>query len=187
MTFTLGQFFPRKPVNEPELTLDDPKWKELEGGYKHTLYDASIALKQLEQAATLQSADIIYKELRDELHHQGDVGIASYYAVPHLVRIAKEKQMVDYNVLGLVSLIEILRHKNNPELPTKLKSAYHEAIMGLAELAQIAMKKEWNPSLASATLSALALVKNQHKLAEAIFNLDDEDVIDEFLKDHSLN
>jgi len=99
-TFKLGDFFPRKIINEPSLLLADPKWGELEGGYKGALYNASAALKQLEQAETLLGVNNIYKELWNELHHQGDVGLASYYAVPHLVRIAKQSKLVDYNVLS---------------------------------------------------------------------------------------
>jgi hypothetical protein len=182
MTFKLGDFFPRKTINEPFLNLDDPKWRELEGGYRRSLYDASPALLRLEQAETLSDAKIIYEELWNELHHQGDVGLASYYAVPHLVRIAKHNQLVDYNILALVSLIEIQRHKNNPALPKALHHQYHEALLGLEDLAKIAMKSDWDLNLAVSALAAIALAKNQTKLASAIFNLDDEDRIDEFLE-----
>lgn len=182
MSFTLGKFFPKPPINEPILHLTDKRWKDLEGGYRGTLYDASEALMQLEKADAIDVVNSIYKELWDELHHQGDVGLASYYAVPHLVRIAKETQLVDYNVLALVSLIEIRRHKNNPALPKALSPQYVEAILGLESLAKIAMEKDWDLNIASSALAAIALAKNQLKLANAILNLDDEDVIDEFLE-----
>jgi hypothetical protein len=181
MTFKLGNFFPKKIVNEPGLDLDDPRWKELEGGYKGSPYDAAIALKLLEQAKTIEEINNIYKTLWEELHHQGDVGIASYYAVPHLVRIAKANQLLDYNVFGLVSIIEIQRHKNNPQLPKALSPAYQDSIVDLAELAKLAIGQEWSFDLTSTALTAIALAKGQLKLAEAIFNLDSDDRIDEFL------
>ena len=53
------------------LSLDDPKWKEFEGGYR-TQYDASIALRSLEQASTSKEIESIFAELWEELHHQGD-------------------------------------------------------------------------------------------------------------------
>lgn len=182
MTIKLGDFFPKKSVNETSLALDDPRWKELEGGYKGTPHDVSPLLLRLEGADTSQEINDIYLELWNELHHQGDVGIASYYSVPHLVRIAKQKGIVDYNVLALVSLIEIQRHKENPKIPKALEPLYMVAIKDLEGLAKIAMKQPWNLDLANAALTAIALAKNQIKLAEAILNLDSDDRIDEFLE-----
>ncbi|GAA4317657.1 hypothetical protein GCM10023149_15310 [Mucilaginibacter gynuensis] len=181
MTFKLGDFFPGKPINEPSLDLDNPIWKKLEGGYRNTKYDASVALKILEKANNLAEYDKVYKELWDELHHQGDIGLASYYAVPHLVRIASEKQLVDYNVLALVALIEVRRYRDNPKVPNALLPYYNEALATLGELAKFSMNKDWDLTLASSALAAIAVSKGQHKLAEAIFALDSEDVLDEFL------
>lgn len=184
MTIKLGDFFPRKAVNETFLSLDDPKWSELEGGYKGTLYNASIALKHLEQEKTLSGAETVYKELWNELHHQGDIGLASYYAVPHLVRIANQTQLIDFNVLGLVSVIEIQRHKNNPRLPAKLQPAYSEAICGLQGLAETALHQNDSFEIATAALSAIALAKGQINLADAIQSLDSPDVIEDFLENY---
>lgn len=90
------------------LNLDDPKWKELNGGYR-TPYDASIALRELE------AGEDAWDELWQELHHQGDVGEASYAAVPHLVRIAGAASEIDRNLFSLVATIEIERHRGgNP-------------------------------------------------------------------------
>ena len=73
MTSLLGNLFPKKSINEPSLDLNDPRWKELEGGYRGSYCDASVPLRRLEQATTITEANEIYKELWDELHHQGDI------------------------------------------------------------------------------------------------------------------
>lgn len=185
MAIKLGDFFPKKSVDEPILELDDPRWSALEGGYRGTLYDASIALKKLELADNKQTINQIYQELWNELHHQGDVGLASYYSVPHLVRISLQKQIVDYNILGLISVIEIQRHKNNPQIPNSLKPNYNKAIEDLADLAKLAMNQYWDLDLAATALTAIALAKGQVKLANAILNMDSEDTIDEFLESYS--
>jgi hypothetical protein len=182
MTIKLGDFFPRKTINEPFLNLDDSKWSVLEGGYKRSIYDASVALKQLERAETLYEGDVIYKELWNELHHQGDVGLASYYAVPHLVRIAKQKRLIDCNVLSLVSVIEIQRHKNNPRVPDKLLPIYNEAIKDLQELAQILLENDSSLEAVITALSAIALAKGQRNLADAIQQFGSEDEIEAFLE-----
>lgn len=75
------------------LALDDPRWKTLEGGYR-VVYDASIALARLERG------EDVWKELWNELHHQGDVGESSYAAVPHLVRIAAARGSRAWNLYG---------------------------------------------------------------------------------------
>jgi hypothetical protein len=128
MTIKLGDFFPKKPLNEPSLDLNNPVWKTLEGGYRKINYDASVPLKKLEQAHLLTESNEIFKEFWNELHHQGDVGLASYYSVPHLVRIAFEKKFIDENTLNLVTVIEIQRHKNNPPVPKALLPDYDEAL-----------------------------------------------------------
>jgi len=184
MSFKPGDFFPKKAINELSLSLNDPRWAELEGGYRRASYDASIVLKKLELANTVEEANEVYEELWDNLHHQGDVGIASYYAVPHMIRIAKEKNIIDHNVLGLVSLIEIQRHKNNPTLPSALYPAYSNALHNLSELAIRILPNEWNFDITSAALTAIAVAKGQIKLANAIQNLDSEDKIDEFLESY---
>jgi hypothetical protein len=181
MAFTLGNLFANQSFNEPSLSLDDPKWEKLEGGYKGISYDASVTLRQLQQATTLQQAMPIYQELWDELHHQGDIGLASLYAVPHLVRIAKESKLVDWNILGLVTLIEVQRANTSMPIPTKLKSDYNTAIQNLSTLATSVMSQGWSIELASSSLAAIAVSKGQVKLANAILNLDSEDVIEEFL------
>ena len=103
--------------------MDNKLWKELQGGYKID-YDASIPLRQLEEAKDEEEVKKIYDELWNELHHQGDVGLASYLALPQLVRIAKAKGLFDSNVLGLCSVIEQQRHLgHNPPLPQEYMDA----------------------------------------------------------------
>jgi len=191
MAIKLGDFFPRRTINEPFLNLDDPKWRELEGGYRSSLYDATTALKQLERAKTrsdvniiYSDVNIIYEELWDELHHQGDVGLASYYAVPHLIRIAKETGLIDSNVIALVSTIEICRNKDNPKLPGALTPLYMDAIAALEELAYITLKNLNGLEHMSYAFAAIAVSKNQFKLAEALGLLTSETDIDYFLENY---
>jgi hypothetical protein len=85
------------------LSYDDPRWKELKGGYK-TPYDPTKVLRKLESAGDPKP---LWEELWDQLHHQGDVGESSYATVPHLVRIQKEKGNLGWNFYALVSTIEV--------------------------------------------------------------------------------
>lgn len=166
------------------LPLNDDKWKELPGGYRIP-YDASLPLKKLEQAVTVEEIEIIYTELWDELHHQCDVDLASYYAVPHIIRIAKGKKLYNCNVFGLVATIEIKRHSNNPQLPEEYEVAYLQSIQKeLPELIKEIWRYNWDAALASTTLAAIAVSKGHIEMAAAILKMEDEDLVKEFLENH---
>ena len=84
------------------MEFDDPQWDRLQGGYRIP-YDPRNALRALEQGNGTEAA---WQELWNELYHQGDVGEASYAAVPHLVRIHALRGVPDANTYALVALIE---------------------------------------------------------------------------------
>ncbi len=162
------------------LDLNNPKWKTFEGGYRMP-YDASALLTKLENTVEPSVIKSIIDELWQELHHQGDVGIASYMSVPHLIRIAKEKHIFDMSLISLISIIEIQRHKDNPQLPPEYLNDYLTSLRELSALALLALDKQWDLELTSCVLSAVAVSKGQTKLGDAIFMMDSEDMIDQFI------
>ena len=156
------------------LPLDDPRWKTLQGGYRIP-YDASVALRRLEQG------EDVWDELWEDLHHQGDIGEASYAAVPHIVRIVGAWPQRDWNPYSIASTIEIERHrKKNPPLPDWLKVSYLAAWDELLRLGQRDILSVTNPDTISSILGALALAKQQVKLGAFISYADDSE-IDEYL------
>lgn len=162
------------------LDLHDDKWATFEGGYRIP-YNASVPLLKLEKAADPDTIGSIFDELWNELHHQGDVGLASYMSVPHLIRISADKNLTKYGVFSLIAIIEIQRHKDNPSIPKIYESGYLTAIGTLPELAKTALTEKWDLDIAAGVLSAIAISKGLIPLANAILNLDSEDVINEFL------
>lgn len=156
------------------LPLDDPKWSRLMGGFK-TPYNPSDALRRLE------SGEDVWDELWQELHHQGDVGEASYATIPHLVRIAKSLPRRDWRFYGLVSTIEIERHrKSNPPIPNWLAPAYADAIRDLLELGIKDLPQADNRDTVRSILGAITLAKGELKLGALISHSDDSE-IDEIL------
>lgn len=163
------------------MTLDDNLWKTLQGGYKID-YDVSVPLRRLQEAKNKEEIEKIFEELWDELHHQGDVGLASYLALPQLVRIAKSKGLFDWNVLGLCSVIEQQRHLGqNPPLPQEYKDYYRSGLKELKEFVISKMNSEMDETLLLTALSTVATCSGQIKLGKAIINLE-PDVLDEFLE-----
>ena len=160
------------------LPLFDAKWATLLGGYR-VPYDPSEALSRLGQG---QDA---WQELWSELHHQGDVGEASYAAVPHLVRIAADAMQRSWNFYALVSTIEIERHrKSNPPLPRWLSDDYSVALRGMQSLALNDLPLRDDSLSVQAILAALALCRGQAKLGALISSLDEselDELVDEQL------
>ena len=166
------------------IPLNDSRWKEFEGGYQ-ILYDASVPLKRLEKATTDEEVNSVFSELWDELHHQGDVGLASYFSVPHIIRIAKEKKLHNWNVFGLVATIEIERHRNNPKLPVDYEESYLNSIQKeLPDLIKEVVNDNWDVTMTSAILSALAVSKGHIELADAILKMEDQGTSGEFLENY---
>lgn len=158
------------------LSLDDPKWRALNGGYK-VPYDASVALKRLEHG------EDAWDDLWEELHHQGDVGEASYAAVPHLVRIGTTLSNRDWNLYALVSCIEVERHrKTNPPLPDWLVEPYHHAMRELLDLATSDLKSVDDQYTVWSILGAIALAKGELKLG-ALISMTDESEIEGILEE----
>ena len=157
------------------LSLDDPRWKQLEGGYR-VPYDASVPISRFERG------EDVWKELWEELHHQGDVGEASYAAVPHLVRIAAARSSRDWNLYALASVIEVERHRRrNPPLAPWLADAYAAAWQTLLSLALRDLATVQDPVSLRCMLGAVALARGELKLGAWISDAD-ESTIDEDLE-----
>src|SRR5215467_8201243 len=115
----------------PVLSFDDERWNHLTGGYK-TLFDPRPSLRKLESQ---QNTAIAWEELWEELHHQGDVGPASYAAVPEFVRIHRTAIVADWNLYAMVAIIELARTESqNPEVPDWLREDYFSSIQELAQM-----------------------------------------------------
>jgi hypothetical protein len=164
------------------LSYDDSKWKHMAGGYREW-YDPTPALRKLESN---NDVDEIWQELWNGLHHQGSVGEASYAAVPHLVRIHKNIKDLGWNVYGLVSTIEIERHrKNNPPLPEWLRLDYDAALTELAKLASEGINICDDFLTVQHALALIALARGFRKLGAMLWFLDEaliDDFVDEYLE-----
>ena len=154
------------------MQLDDVRWKDFEGGYR-VPYDASVALQSV-----IDGIDV-WDELWEELHHQGDVGLASYAAVLQLVRIAGASEHRDWNFYGLLATIEVERHrKNNPPVPDWLQPSYDAAWTRLSQIAVADLQTKSDSFTTRAILSVLALAKGELKLGALLSGLDTSELDD---------
>ena len=165
------------------LSFDDPRWTQLTGGYR-VLCDPRPLLQQL-QAGT--KTDEAWHDLWEELHHQGDVGEASYAAVPHLVRIHRQRSLRDWNTYAMVGIIELARgevvdaahnKRKNPEVPDWLKDDYFEAHRDLSEIGLKEFPSAQDPYLVRGILGILALHKGARTYARILLNYSEAEMSD---------
>ena len=93
-------------------SLNDERWYQLTGGYK-TPFDPRPALAKLSK---LQDEVGAWEELWEELHHQGDVGDASYAAIPELVRIHRIGGIARWNTYSMAAIIDLARTERGIEI-----------------------------------------------------------------------
>ena len=157
------------------LEFTDKRWAKLMGGYR-TAFDPRPALRKLESNVHAKES---WHDLWEELHHQGDVGEASYAAVPHIVRIYRQRQGDRWRTFGLVALIELARERGtNPKLPGWLKQDYFQAIQDLAEIGSAEIMSEKNADAVRAILSVIAIAKGARTHARLLFEYSDEEMTD---------
>jgi hypothetical protein len=124
-------------------------------------------------------SDELWNDLWDELHHQGDVGPASFAAVPYLLEYARRGPTLDWNVFGLIAVIELERvpYCRNRRMPQELTEAYFTAIAQLPEVVATHPQKEWGPELTQHIVTCIALARGQRMLARAYLEMDKEAAI----------
>ena len=142
------------------LSFDDERWNQLTGGYKIP-FDPRPSLRKLESQQDTAAA---WEELWEELHHQGDVGDASYAAVPELVRIHRTGVAADWNLYAIVAIIELARTETqNPEVPDWLREDYFCAIQELARMGTKDIPSAEESETKRAVLSVIAIAKGLRK------------------------
>jgi hypothetical protein len=157
-------------MSAPALDFEDPDWDGLCGGYR-VPYDPRPALRALECG---EGADSAWKELWQDLYHQGDVGEASYAAVPYLVRIHEARGRPEENTYSMVATIEDARRRgNNPHLPDHLQAGYHAALDRLMVIGLAELRGAEDPLLVSSIIGFMATTKGLFALGRFALRFDE--------------
>src|SRR5688572_3545641 len=114
------------------LSFDDQRWETLKAGYRIPL-DLRPILRRLESGVDVSST---WHEIWEELYHQGDVDEGSFAAIPHLVRIHRERGIVDWNTYSIAAAVELARGTGrNPNVPSWMRESYDDALRELGRMA----------------------------------------------------
>ena len=145
------------------LDLNDPRWSDLKGGYR-VPYDPRPALARLRD-----EPDEVWDEFWNELHHQGDVGEASYAVVPHLIAIHRERDVPDWQMYAIIACIEQCRtERRNPPLPEWLKDSYWAAWRDVTALGCRDLARTDDETTVRAILGAIAYAKGLRPIGEVL-------------------
>jgi hypothetical protein len=157
------------------LDWDDFHWMGLDGGYRMR-FDPRLLLMKLESG---ESSAAIWDSLWDELHHQGDVGEASYASVPHLVRIYRNSSRIEWNTYAIIAIIELARNAGgNPDVPEWLKDDYFSAIRQLAETGMEQVLHAKDPETIRAILSVLAIERGLRHCGKILINYSEDELLE---------
>lgn len=139
-------------------------------------FDPRPFLTQLDSG---DRADDAWHTLWEELHHQGDVGEASYAAVPHLVRIHRQRELVDWNTYAIVAIIELARdNPRNPPVPNWLEEGYTKALRELSALGTTEILKTTDVETVRAILSIIALAKGARTHAKFLIKYSEHEMLE---------
>lgn len=160
------------------MDFDDPRWLSLNGGYRIP-YDPRPALRRLKHASDDAGA---WEELVEELHHQGDVGEASYATVASLIDHIDRGRPLHWMGFALVSMIETARQNPyadrsgslNPPVPEWLKEKYFQSLDGFLHLALRDFMA--SDALCRTAILSLMLACSQRPLLADLCSWDDRDI-----------
>jgi hypothetical protein len=153
-----------------QMQMDDERWVGLRGGYR-VPYDPRHAIDRLAAG----DAAAAWKELWQELHHQGDVDEASYAALPELVRVYEARGVPDWNIYAVAATIEEARRNGrNPPVPDWLLAAYEAAWRKLERLALAEFPDATAEDLIQSIIAVMAFAKGLTTLGRMAMLTEDE-------------
>lgn len=164
------------------LELTSPRWGELHDAYGPATKIPEL-LGRLKSLPSDGGDSEPWFSLWSALAHQGDVYTASFAAVPHVIAaLASSPETASEAYFHFPAWIEICRHKNAVEIPDDLKRAYFDQLQRIPALVARTANRQWSSAFTACALSAIAAVKGQHDLAEALLEMPSPDVAREFLE-----
>jgi hypothetical protein len=166
------------------LSLKSHRWSELHHAYGRAT-DIPALLERLNELPTAEGEKEPWFTLWSALAHQGDVYSASFASVPHVVAaLSIAPSQTDASYLHFPAWVEICRAKNEVEVPDDLKIAYFEALAHLPDLIAQAANRPWSDEYLACALSAIAVAKGHHAVAEAVLELSSREIAQEFIEWH---
>ena len=155
--------------------LNDPRWVTYRGGYR-VPYDVVPLIQRLQTEGTSEKFwDVVWQEL----HHQGDVGEATYAMVPYLVDYQSRQRSIDEQVIHFCVVVELARPENeNPPVPQELALSYATALDRLPVIGVDLAQQGCPEADVIRVAAAIALAAGHRVLARAYLDFDRSEALD---------
>lgn len=155
------------------MSLTDPRWSSLDGAYR-VPFDAAAALMAFSSGE--MSDEQFWYLVWNDLFHQDDVGVASYAALPQILRIYDQRGLFDYNLFAFAASVERVRHyDDNPALPVWLEAEYHAGLSAIIRYGVQRLTDEWDAATLKSFLMLVAVAKGNHALCDLLDCVDEGD------------
>lgn len=155
------------------MSLNDPRWAGFDGAHR-VPFDAAAPLTAF-LSGKLSDEQFWYVVWND-LFHQDDVGVASYAAVPQIMRICEQQDLFDYNLFTFAAGVERVRHyDDNPAMPAWLEAEYRAGLQAIIRYGIAHLTDEWDAATLKAFLMLVAVYKGNLGLCDLLDCVDDGD------------
>ena len=157
------------------LSFDDRRWETLKAGYRVPI-DLRPLLRRLESETDVSPT---WLEIWQELYHQGDVDEGSFAAIPHLVRIHRQRGVVDWNTYNLTAAVELARGTGrNPDVPDWTRESYENALRELGRLGLEELPRARDSEAVQSILGLLAIVHGARTYGRILSEFTEDEVLE---------
>jgi hypothetical protein len=164
------------------LNLQSSHWHQLQHAFG-TAGDIPALIEQLDSLPEEDGKSEPWFPLWSSLAHQGDVYSASFAAVPHVIAaLSKAPTAAHESYFHFPAWVEICREKQGVEVPGELRDAYLASLSRLPHLVSLAAENAWDRGFLACAMAAAVVAKGQHAVAEALLEMAEEGVAEEFLE-----
>ena len=158
------------------LSLDDARWAAYRSGYNLVPFDVVSLIRRLQREGT---SDQFWELVWRDLHHQGDVGEASYGLVPYLVDYQSRQRDIDEQLFHYCVVIDLAQpENNNPPIPPELELSYALALGKLPVIGAELLRQGCSEVVVMGVAAATALAAGHRVLARAYLDFGRRDALD---------
>jgi hypothetical protein len=161
------------------MPLDDSRWATYSGGYRLP-YNIVPLIHRLNSEGTSRG---FWEVVWSELHHQGDVGEASYALVPYLVDHQSRRQELDEQLFQFCVIVELQQPENsNPPIPPESELSFTMAMRQLPVIGAEHLRRGSTEAVVMGIAAATALAGGHRVLARAYVEFGRADAMDYLCK-----
>lgn len=115
----------------------------------------------------------------DDLHHQGDVGEASYAIIPYLVEHQSHQRELDEQLYPYCAVVDLAQPENgNPPVPPEIELAYAQALRRLPVIGAELLRRGCSEATVMGVAATTALAAGHRTLARAYLEFGREDALE---------